>query len=112
MGMVGNAMCAAERFRRAAGAPDVEYGLEFEIRVNGSDIPVGSYGRDLIGHDFGYWGTDPIRFPRYSLGEPNDFQAVAALLDRDFWHAIGYDSKQRIEVNFAKAFAEMGLAAA
>jgi hypothetical protein len=35
MGVFCNALCAAEMFRRAAGTPDVECGLEFEITDKG-----------------------------------------------------------------------------
>ncbi len=43
MGMAANALYGAERFRRAAGTPGVEYGLEIGIGNLGGELPVGGY---------------------------------------------------------------------
>ena len=52
MGTFGNALCAAEKFRRAAGAPDVEYGLELNI-MSSVDLPIGKYGGIQFGETLG-----------------------------------------------------------
>ena len=31
------------------------------------------------------------RFPRYSLGSPDEFNPLLNMVHRDFWHAFGSD---------------------
>ncbi len=108
-GLVTNALCAVERFRRAADAPEVEYGLEFELQVIGEELPVGPYGRNVYGFQFGPFPAGQSLFPRYSIGSPDEFARTTTLLERDFWHTAGHDTGQGIEVNYAAAFEALGL---
>ena len=112
LGLVANAQCAAELFRRAADAPEVEYGLEFEIQVIGENLPVGKYGRDPLGDWLGPFPTGQALFPRYSVGSPDEFARTTALLERDFWNAAGHDWSHAVEIDFVAAFEELGLTSA
>jgi hypothetical protein len=103
MGLVGNALCAVERFRRAAGAPDIEFGLEFEICINGPEMPVPGYGSSVVSRDLGHFPKDQTIFPRYSVGAFNEFASVTALLENDFWNAAGCDWDQHLEIDYARA---------
>lgn len=108
-GLVTNALCAVERFRRAADAPEVEYGLEFELQVIGEELPVGLYGHNHFGYQLGPFPAGQSLFPRYSIGSPDEFARTTTLLERDFWHTAGHDTGQGIEVNYAAAFEALGL---
>jgi hypothetical protein len=107
MGAFGNALCAAEKFRRAAGAPDIEYGLEFEI-VSLVDLPIGSYGGLPI---LGTFGSLPAgtTFPRYSVGPADEFQSLSRTFERDFWNGAGEDPPDLATVDFERALHELGL---
>jgi hypothetical protein len=49
LGVAGNSLLAAERFRRAAGAPDAEYGLELELIAKGPVRVMGYGGPGAVG---------------------------------------------------------------
>jgi Putative DNA-binding domain len=103
-----NALCAAEMFRRGAGAPDIEYGLEFAIANGGAgDLNVSYYG-----NPYGELGPFPkghTIFPRYSIGRADEFQGLAQVFERDFWDAVGFDPPSLARVDFDRAFRELGL---
>jgi Schlafen, AlbA_2 len=107
MGLFGNALCAAERFRRAAGAPDVEYGLEFEP-ASPVDLPVGPYGGIFY---MGTFGPLPAgtTFPRYSVGTPDEFQSLSQAFQRDFWNGAGCDPPDLPAIDFERALGELGV---
>ena len=109
MGLIGNALCAAERFRRAAGAPNIEYGLEFEIANEGWGLQIGKYGGSHYGDWLGPFPEGRTIFPRYSVGPPEEFQLLSQTFERDFWHGAGHDWPDRITVDFARAFRELGI---
>lgn len=110
MGLWGSALCAAEKFRRAAGAPDIEFGIEFEIINRGVPLSVGLYGS---GHDFGQ-RLGPFRegrtiFPRYSVGPPSEYQQLSEVFEVDFWHAAGHDVNERLKIDFETALTSFGI---
>ncbi|HEX7043570.1 MAG TPA: hypothetical protein VF203_03040 [Burkholderiales bacterium] len=108
MCLVGNALCASERFRQAAGAPSAEYGLELEIQNTGGELPIAMYGgRDPFGRRLGPLPAGDIVFPRYSVGAPEEFVRLSILLERDFWHAAGHDFKELLVVDFDGALREL-----
>ena len=106
---MGNALCAAERFRRAAGAPNTEYGLEFEITNEGRGLQIGKYGGTHFGDWLGPFPEGRTIFPRYPVGPPEEFQLLSQAFERDFWHGAGHDWPDRITVDFARAFRELGI---
>lgn len=111
MGIVCNTLCAVEKFRRFADAPDVEYLLEFEISLIGRDLRVERYGRDWFAESgIASISDDGAIFPRYSIGTSGTFVEIARLLERDFWHYVGRDwGQQGLTVDFAEAFQQIGL---
>ena len=108
MGVIGNAICAVERFRRTAGAPEVEYGLQFEICTN-CEVPVGTYGSDPYMRIIAKYPPGQMLFSTYTVGNPESFQELTALLERDFWDAAGSDSPDKLEVDYVRALRELGL---
>jgi hypothetical protein len=108
MGLICNVLCAAERFRQAADAPEVEYGLELEITTRASGLLIGRYGGSRLGDRLGPFPVGQTIFPRYSVGPTSEFQTLSALIERDFWHAAGHDSSDPMIVDFAKAFHDLG----
>jgi hypothetical protein len=109
MGLFSNALCAAEKFRRAAGTPDVEYGLECEI-VSPRDLSIGDHG---VTH---YWqaGLGPLpvgtKFPRYGVGAPDAFPNLIQVFERDFWDGAGHEAPNLLaSVDFKRALVELGI---
>jgi Putative DNA-binding domain len=110
MGLFGNALCAAEKFRRAAGAPDVEYGLKFDIASNAA-LPIGRYGGISFGETLGPL-PEGTTFPRYSVGGTDQFQSLSETFERDFWNGAGLDPPNVAAVDFERALRELGLTTA
>lgn len=87
--------------RRVAGAPSLEYILEFEMCIKGKYLPVQLGYRyrntnNLVWfnrHDMevGKLRQSPVKFPRYSLAESSDLARLVAIFERDFWNSIGVD---------------------
>ena len=110
MGLLGNALCAAERFRGAAGAPEIEYGLELEVAVHGGPLHIGRYGPGLdIDDRLGPFPKDAPAFPRYSIGPVEEFQEVTRLFHRDFWNTAGHDLKEVLTVDYERALREFAI---
>jgi len=101
MGMMANALYGAERFRRAAGVPGVEYGLEIAIGNLGGELPIGGYVSDGFRRPFGNFPGGHTVFPRYSVGSPEEFQSLTTVFEQDFWHAAGLDWGDAIKVDYA-----------
>ena len=108
MGIVSNIMCAVEKFRDAAGAPDVEFALEVEILVIGEPVGIGKYGRDIFRDNLGPFPSSSTAFPRYSLGPREEFSDAMELFELDFWNAASVDQKKKLLVDFQSAFRELG----
>jgi hypothetical protein len=85
-----NAVEAADRFRVAAGASVVDYGLEVEITAD-SDLPVLRFGNRFY-DPAGTLSSGPTLFPRYVIGPPETWTGTLNLIYRDFWNAIGIDT--------------------
>jgi hypothetical protein len=110
MALIGNAICAAERFRDTAGTPHIEYGLEIEILNSGSPLPIGQYGGNF-GRFLGPMPEGHHVFPRYSINQRDEFQQLAQIIERDFWNLCGHDwdEKDLVMVDFEQAFTNLGL---
>lgn len=89
--LVGNALCSANRFRLAAGAPHVEFGFELEILNDGGLLTVGLYGGNDFGRRLGPLPAGDHLFPRYSIGSTDEFQNLVRIIEQDFWNACGHD---------------------
>lgn len=91
LALVANTIETAQRFRVAAGASVVEYGLEAEI-VTTHDLPVLPIGPSAYTSS----GTIPagsVEFPRYAFGPPDTWRESYLLLYRDFWDSVGVDAR-------------------
>jgi hypothetical protein len=99
MCVTSNALLAADKFRCEAGTPNVEYGMEIELFV-GAALPVTRYGRKtLYGPAATLTAADYV-FPRYSVSDRKYFPELAALIERDFWHAGGRNWDEAIRIDF------------
>jgi hypothetical protein len=108
MSIFGNALCSAEKFRRAAGVPDIEYGLEAQI-INTEDLPIVRYGgRPILGR-LGPLPANETLFPRYSVGPWEKFVLISQLFERDLLNAAGVDVRNSIEIDFKRALEELGI---
>ena len=85
-----NAVESAHRFRAHAGGPAVEYAMEIEIFAS-APLPVmplgGAYPRAA-----GMLPAGVNSYPRYSVGAPESWPGLYALMWRDFWNSIGIDA--------------------
>ena len=77
--------------------------------VRGKPVQVGIYGRDAYGRTLGPIPLGETVFPIYSLGPREELENLAASFDRDFWNAAGFDSTNRLAVDFDRAFQELGV---
>ncbi len=109
LGLLCNALCAAKKFRNAAGAFDVEYGLQIEMSSLGGPLSIGGYTESSYGGELGRLSHSYQLFPKYSVGPTEDFQQLVSLFERDLWHSTGKDVDQFVQVDFEKAFIELGL---
>ena len=78
----------ADHVRKQALAPAAEYVLDVEIRVLGGNVPV---NRDGWYDSSGTLQLGSIKFPRYSLDDPDEIPTLLALFERDFWNSFGKD---------------------
>lgn len=69
LGVFCNGLLMAEAFRRAAGAPEVEYAFELEIAATSATVPILEYARHGINRLLGTSPKSPCLFPRMSLGD-------------------------------------------
>ena len=90
--MFANLAVWADRIRRQARAPTVEYALEAEIIARGELVVVS--GHELYGLVH-YAAREPqsgsILFPRYSLENPDEIPNHLGSFHRDFWNSLGSD---------------------
>ena len=86
--MFANLAVWADHVRKQALAPAAEYALEVELRVLGGNVPV---NRDGWYDSSGTLQPGSIKFPRYSLDDPDEIPALLALFERDFWNSFDKD---------------------
>jgi hypothetical protein len=91
--VVLNALKAADRFRAHTAAHAVEYVFEIEI-VPDIELPVIAPShwepREAAGT---LPASPPLVLPRYTVGDIADRGAVLNLMWRDFWNAVGVETK-------------------
>lgn len=111
IGLVANCLCCTEDMRQAVQAQDVEYGLEIELRVLNSTLPVGRYGQHGLGPHLGPISVGKHIFPRYSVGSREEFTSLMALVERDFLNLAGVDASHSIEIDFSSFRSRLALGA-
>lgn len=107
IGTVVNTLCVTERFRRAAGAPSIEYAMELEIWNMGDSLNVSGYKRTGYEDFLGPLAVGRTTFPRYSVGHPDGFQELTELIERDFWHSVGHvcQDEEILQINYSDLLA-------
>lgn len=97
MGLVTNAILAANRVRLESRAPEAEYGLEVEItRRSEGRINLGKYGSGSSIHVQGFI-PNPTVYPRISFAGREEALAVLAAVERDIWNSVGHEPAHRFE---------------
>ena len=81
----------ADRIRKQASAPNAEYAIEGEICTIGTSAVVATGTSSPILGDAPILKPDSLKFPRYSLGDPDEISDLIALFYRDFWNSSGKD---------------------
>lgn len=81
----------ADRIRKKTSAPTVEYAIEGEIRVIGTPAVVSADINSPILRNPTILKPDCVKFPRYSLGDPEEISDLVALFYRDFKNSLGED---------------------
>ena len=83
-----NLITQAHLMKNQASVPMAEYAVEVEIYVRG--IPVAVSWSHRHG-SLGELAPSTIKFPHYSLGDPNEGNDLLNLFYRDFWNSFGQD---------------------
>lgn len=81
----------ADHVRKQAFTPAAEYGLEVEMRIFGGIVQVTRNPNLLWNLATGALEPDSIKFPRYSLDDPDSIHTLLALFERDFWNCMAKD---------------------
>lgn len=106
VGPLFSALMAAEKFRRLAGGPTVEYGLESEIlrhpEASFQVVRLGSGGPTLQKANIQEHQI-PVEFPRMSVGKRSEFNRILQARYRDLCNAAGVDPSVECEMNFQEA---------
>ena len=90
--MTINAATTCDRFRRYAGAPDLEYGMELEINHTLESLPLYKLGDSHFAA--GGFTEQRMIFPRYSFGSMDELGSIVTLLTYDLWDAAGIGGKR------------------
>ncbi|MYF24533.1 MAG: ATP-binding protein [Nitrospira sp. SB0678_bin_10] len=89
--MFANLAFWANHIRKQALAPAAEYALEVELRVLRGVIQI-TRDSGPAGHlSLGTLQPGSIKFPRYSLDDPDEIPSLLALFERDFWNSLDKD---------------------
>jgi hypothetical protein len=100
LGLVCNALVSAHKYRVAAGAPSAEIAVAAEVHVGINSIGIPRLG-DTNGLDLiGSIPRGAYRFPRYSLGDMGEMQALTNELVRDLANAASEDFDVNLEIDF------------
>ena len=83
----------ADKMRNQASAPTTEYAIDVEITIFGDNVSVTRSGNNTLRYfsDIGELQPEAKKFPRYALGDLDNFPQLVALFERDFWHSFGKD---------------------
>ncbi len=97
MGTLCNALVMADKFRKGAGAPDVEYALELEIAGTSATVPIFSTARYKQSQAVGTPATSPCLYPRMSVGNLDvEFSRLVEISLRDIWNSCGLAFNERV----------------
>jgi hypothetical protein len=91
-GLVLNAFSAADRFRAYSSAHAVEYVFEIEV-IPDIELPVMSISHWEPLETAGSLPPTCLLLPKYAVGGMSDRSAVLNLVWRDFWNAVGIETK-------------------
>jgi len=97
LGVFCNGILMADSFRKAAGAPDVEYALEFQVAATTTTVPITSIGRF---RQFALLGTppsSPCLYPRLSLGDfSREHKSLIEIAMTDIWNSCSMPFSKKI----------------
>ena len=92
-GILANSLATIDKFRYAAGAPDIEYALELEVFGSPKIPPLLNFRCSRIGEckPLGEFASNPNIFPRYSVGSRAEFDDLIGVMFTDIYDAVGVD---------------------
>jgi hypothetical protein len=97
LGVLCNGLLMADTFRKAAGAPDMEYAFELEISASSATIPVRGTGRFGYHSALGISPNAPCLYPRMSLGDyDSELNRLVEIAITDIWNSCGVSFAEKI----------------
>lgn len=91
-GLLANSLTTIDKFRSAAGAPDIEYGLELEVFGSPEITSLLNFSEFRFDEDtLGEFASNPNIFPRYSVGSRAEFDGLIGIMFTDIYDAVGVD---------------------
>jgi hypothetical protein len=91
LGLVIDGLVTVERVRGVAGAPDVEYGMEFELQGLGVNPVLAPWEGNVFPTAARQFEPMPLVLPRMSVRRSDTFAAIVRSVLRDLLNASGMD---------------------
>lgn len=90
--LFGNLASWADRVRRKAESPTVEYIIDVEIHSKQEPVYIGKNGAEFFVPDSPLLPSGSHKFPNYSIGDTNEVANLLKIFNRDFWNFVGRDT--------------------
>ncbi|MBI3453392.1 MAG: ATP-binding protein [Rhodospirillales bacterium] len=104
MTLAGNSLYAVEKFRRAAGAPEVEFAFDATSVASCAGIGVTGYDQSVPQDIIGSIPRGRTGFPRYSVRGIDELSDVFSAFETDFWNALGCHRDVKLTIDFRALF--------
>ena len=82
----GNLMRWADQVRLHAQAPTAEYAIDVQFTATGLCQVCNAVSQRM--DPYGTFDSQSVAFPKYSLGNSEDFPNLLAIFERDFWNSF------------------------
>jgi hypothetical protein len=104
LGILCNSLAVADRVRKAAGLPANEFLIDIEamsavVAPKLLDLPERQY-LGVGDREQGLLNPNPLRLPRYTVGEPSGFENIVITVMNDFREAAGLRAVDGLTVDF------------
>lgn len=96
LGLALNSILTAHKFRRTAGAPGCEYGIEIDVCRTGGALHLGRFGSGMPWEAVGAMERNPLLLPRVSFGATEEIPTIMALIERDLFNSAGADISDEV----------------
>ena len=91
-----NLLIWADSVRNESSYPVSEYAVDVELHIPDEHVLVQGYGPfdQPWPDEMAILEARPIRYPQYSLGDPEEIPSLITRFERDFWNSAGKDIPQ------------------